>query len=108
MDTKALIKTLHDVFCDNNKTGKKYVQVWLEEENFDGLYESGKYVLCLKAEHEIDSCLDETQEVINLLSEKTPKELESIWRVTIFDMEDNIHCETDDLLVLDENNSCES
>jgi len=108
MDTKALITKLHDVFCDKNKEGKKYVQVWLEEENFDGLYKSGKYALCLKAQHDIDSCLDETEDILNLLSEKAKDELEFIWRVIIFDMEDNIHCETEELLVLDEKNNCQS
>ncbi len=106
MDTKALIKILHDIFCENNKTGKKYVEVWLQEEDFGGLYNSGKFVLCLKAEHEIDSCLDETEEIINLLSQKAPKELEYIWRVTIFDMDERIHCESEELKVYDEHSSC--
>lgn len=106
MDTKALIKSLHDVFCVNNVDGKKYVEVWLEEENFDGLYNSGKYVLCLKAQHEIDSCLDETQEILDLLNEKAKNELEFIWRVIIYDMDENVHCASEDLKVFDEQTAC--
>ena len=37
MDTKLLIKKLHDVFCVNNKIGKKYTEVWLSEVDLGGL-----------------------------------------------------------------------
>jgi serine phosphatase RsbU (regulator of sigma subunit) len=106
MDTKLLIKKLNEVFCNNNKTGKKYAEVWLTEVDLGGLYDNGKFVLCLKAEHEIGSCYDETEEIINLLSKEAPKELDYIWRVVIYDIDDEIHCESYELKVFDESNSC--
>ncbi len=54
MDTKVLISKLNEVFCDYNKqTDKKYSEVWLSEKDFGGLYNNGKFVLCIKANHYI-------------------------------------------------------
>ena len=106
MDTKLLVKKLNEVFCNYNKTDKKYSEVWLSEVDLGGLYNNGKFVLCLKAEHDIDSCYDETLEILNLLNDKAKEELEYIWTVQVYDMDDEIHCESSDLKIYDEANSC--
>ena len=106
MDTKLLIKKLNEVFCNNNKTGKKYSEVWLSEVDLGGLYDNGKFVLCLKAEHEIDSCYDETTDILNLLNQQAKEELEYIWTVRVYNTQDQVHCESSDLKVFDEANSC--
>lgn len=71
-----------------------------------GYNNNGKFVLCLKAEHEIDSCYDETTDILNLLNEKAKEELEYIWTVQVYDMDDEIYCESSDLKVYDEASSC--
>jgi hypothetical protein len=56
MDRKALIKRLNHLFCDLNRAGKKYTEVWLSDVDFGDLYRADKYILNVKAEHAIDAC----------------------------------------------------
>lgn len=106
MDTKLLVKKLNEVFCNYNKTDKKYSEVWLSEVDLGGLYNNGKFVLCVKAEHEIDSCYNEINDIIQMLDENAKEELQYIWTVQVYDLEEEVHCESSDLKVFDEATSC--
>ena len=106
MDRKALIKKLNSLFCDLNKAGKKYTEVWLSDVDFGDLYRADKYILNVKAEHAIDACNDEIKEILLILDKNAREELQYIWRVAVYDANDNIHCIGDELLVYDEATSC--
>ncbi len=106
MNTKLLIKKLNQVFCEHNKTDKKYSEIWLSDVDLGGLYNNGMFVLCIKAEHDIDSCYDEISNVIQMLDKEAKEELEYIWTVRIYNKEEQIHCEMSDLKVFDEATSC--
>jgi hypothetical protein len=106
MDTETLIGKLNDVFCENNKTEKRYSKIWLSEADFGGLYKSDLFVLNIKAEHQIDSCMAEIHSIIALLSEKAREELKSIWRVAVYNANEQVHCWSGDLMVYDIEKSC--
>jgi hypothetical protein len=106
MDKKVLVKNLNHLFCNLNKEGKKYLEVWLSDIDFGGLYRSGKYNLNVKADHTIDSCKDEIREILAILDQKAHDELQYIWSVAVYDSKDQVHCISQDLLVYDEESSC--
>lgn len=106
MDTRILVKKLNEVFCKYNKRDKKYSEVWLSEVDMGGLYNNGMFVLCIKAEHEIDSCYDEINDIIQMLDKEAKEELEYIWTVRIYNKEEEVHCEMSDLKVFDDGSSC--
>ncbi len=106
MDTKALVKKLHDVFCESNKGEKKYSQIWLSRLDYGGLYYSDDFVLYLKAEHQIERYVTEVKYIITLLSQKAKEELKSIMRVRIYGPDDKAECESDDYLVYNEETAC--
>jgi hypothetical protein len=106
MDTKALIKKLNEIFCDLNRTEKKYSEVWLTDADFGGLYYSELYVLNIKAEHQIHSCSDEIGYIISLLDEKAKEELKLIWRVDVYNADEEIHCQSDEGLIYNESIAC--
>ncbi len=107
MDTKSHIKKLNEVICNYSKlTDKKYSEVWLAPVDFGGLYDNGKFNLCVKAEHQIDSCLDETTDIIRYLDENAKDQLAIIWAVLVYDSDDQIHCESEALRVFDDSHSC--
>lgn len=91
---------LHSVFCESNKAEKKYSEVWLSDADFSGLYNSGKFIVNVKAEHEIDSCNDEIKHVVAMLYDKLNKEdISLVWRVVVFNSFEMPHCASDDILV---------
>lgn len=95
-----LSKNLKDIFCAENQRQKKYSKVWLTEESFGGLYGSEKYVVNVKADHNIDSCNDEIKFIIKDLFKSLPKdEFSMIWRVIVYNSSDEIHCESDDIVI---------
>jgi hypothetical protein len=108
MDTKLLIANLHTVFCEFNRDKKRYSEIWLSDADFGGLYDSGKYVLNLKAEHdhEIYSCGQEIEEILTFLDKKAKEELQFIWRVDIYDADEEIHCQSQESLVYEDQNAC--
>ena len=71
-----------------------------------GLYNNGKFVLKVIARHEIDSCYDEIEEILNILDKEAKNELEYIWTVRIYDADEQIHCESYELKVYDEATKC--
>jgi len=107
VDTKLLIKKINEVICEySKKSQKKFSEVWLTPVDFGGLYDNGKFNLCVKAEHEIYSCLEETTEIINYLNEFAKNELKMIWAVLVYNSSDQIHCESETLRVFDETHTC--
>lgn len=106
MDTTAFIEKLNSIFCEINRNNKKYSCVWLTEVDFGGLYQNDKYVLNVKAEHQIDSCNAEIFTIIKLLDEKAKEELQNIWRVDVYNANEEIHCWSEELLVFDESDAC--
>src|SRR5690349_2115731 len=107
MDKKEAIKIkLNTIFCDVNKKDRKYLEVWLSDVDFGELYQADKYVLNVKAEHNIDSCKDEIDEILELLDQKAKDELENIWQINIFDTTDEMHCESGELLIYSQENAC--
>lgn len=108
MDRKTLIANLNKSFCDLNKKDKKYMCVWLSDEDFGGLYNSGKYVLNVQAAHEIGECSSEIKFIIDYLSQVAKEELKEIIQVSVYDDEMDIHCaiEIKELIVFNEEAAC--
>jgi len=107
MDQKSLIKNLHQLFCDEHRSEKKYSKVWLSDVDFGGLYQSNKYVLNVLAEHDVDNCNSEIIEVLDLLQDKAKAELEYIQRVIVHHSDDpDAYCSSDDIVVFEEENVC--
>ncbi len=107
MDKRETIRIkLNSLFCDINKQGKKYAEVWLSDIDFGDLYKADKYILNVKAEHVIDSCKDEIDEILELLNKKANEELQSIWQVRIFDTTDEVHCASDEILIYSDTAKC--
>ena len=106
MDQKSLIKKLHQLFCDTNKEGKKYSAVWLSDVDLGGMYYTDKYVLNVKAEHQIDNCNNEILSILQLLDNNAKDELKHIWRVVVYNANEEWHCFSEDLLIYSEQIAC--
>ena len=106
MDTRTLINNLNSIFCDLKKEGRIYSKVWLDPVDFGGLYSDNKYVLNVKAHHNIETCGEEIDFIIFLLDEKAKEELSYISRVSVYHANENAYCESEDLIVFEEQNSC--
>jgi len=108
MDRKALIKNLKSIFCDYVKEDKRYSEIWLTDADFGGLYHSGNFILNLKMEkgYEIYSCGEEIDSILQMLDKEAKEELQYIWRVDIYDSDEQIHCQSDECLVYEIENAC--
>lgn len=108
MDKKAFIDNLQKLFCETNLKEKRYTEVWLSEVDFGGMYSNGKYVLNVKAEHEIQNCSGEISDILDMVHEKAHEELEYIWRVDVYDSNDQFHCQSlnNDILIYAEELAC--
>ncbi len=108
MDKKVFIDNLHRIFCETNLKDKKYSEVWLSEVDFGGMYSNGKYVLNVKAEHKIDSCSGEISDILDMINEQAKEDLEYIWRVDVYDSNDQFHCQSfnNDILIYTEESAC--
>lgn len=106
MDQKAFIKQLHQIFCDTNKKDRKYSAVWLSDVDLGGMYYTDKYVLNVKAEHQIDNCNEEIIAILEVLDEKAKEELKYIWRVVVYNANEEWHCHSEDLMVYTEQDAC--
>lgn len=103
MDTRTLITNLNHLFCEIGKEGKIYSKVWLDDADFGGLYHSNQYILNVKASHQIDNCSSEIRDIIHILDNKAKEELKYIWRVAVYNAEDEIHCVMDNIVYEMEN-----
>jgi hypothetical protein len=107
MDNKILIKNVNSAFCQINKmAGRQYLEAWLSDVDFGGLYHSDQYVLDVKAAHRIDGCRDEIRYILTNLDLTCYEELKQIWSVAVYDERDSIHCMSSDLLVFDQEAAC--
>ena len=104
-----LKKKLKDIFCRENKLSHRYSEVWLSNVDFGGLYQTDKFVVNVKAEHEILSCNEEIKYIVTHLFEQlTTEERSLIWRVDVYNSFEEIDCQSDDILVYTETDSCSS
>lgn len=104
-----LKEKLKDIFCSENRTYKRYSEVWLSDANFGGLYQSHKYIVNVKADHEIPSCNSEIKSIVTKLFDKLKKnEWSLIWRVVVYNSFEEIHCASEDILVYSKIDACEA
>jgi hypothetical protein len=102
-----LAKKLKDIFCAENKASKKYSEIWLSNVDFGGLYQTDKVVVNVKAEHKIESCNEEIKYIVTVLFKQLSKEeLSLIWRVDVYNSFEEIHCQSEDLLVYTKIDAC--
>ena len=98
---------LKDIFCAENKAQKKYSHIWLSDVDFGGLYQSEKFVLNVKAEHPIRSCNEEIKYIIaNLFKQLTKEERTFIWRVDVYNSHEQIHCQSEDIVIYTNTDTC--
>ncbi|MEO7308770.1 MAG: hypothetical protein ABIX01_00115 [Chitinophagaceae bacterium] len=106
---KALVEKLNSIFCEENKREKKYSEVWLSEVDYNGIYQIDKYDVNVKAEHQIESCNEEIYYIVTeLFKLLTKQEMSLLWRVTVYNSNEEIHCQSseEDLLVYNSENAC--
>jgi hypothetical protein len=101
MDTTTFVKKLKEIFIERNRGEKKYSQVWLSKIDLDGLYHSQDFVLRLKA-FTIKDFFNETLEIIRLLNEKAKEEAKHIPRVSVYDVKESAHPESDDIIIYED------
>lgn len=107
LSIEELKSKLKNLFCEENKTSHKYSEVWLSDVDFGGLYQTDKVVVNVKAEHEILSCNNEIKYIVAHLFGQLPVEERSmIWRVKVYNASEQMHCESDDILVYTEADAC--
>jgi hypothetical protein len=99
MDPLVVIINLKRLFLDvNEKLGGKYAEVWLSPVEFDGGSRSSKYFyLNVLVNYKLGEADDEITPLVNLLKDR--EEYQHIWRTYIFDAEDELHCEADEILI---------
>jgi hypothetical protein len=102
MDRAVLINELKYIFAEINANYVRYPKVWLSEENYGGLYRSGKYILNAIAEHSIKSYTPEIRYLIDLLSDKLGKDQWSyISEVSVFLENEDPFSNKEDILLYD-------
>jgi hypothetical protein len=100
MDKAIFISELRDVFSNLNKKEKRYSKVWLSDENFGGLYHSGKYILNVKASHHLKEYSPEIRFIIDLLDEKLDREKVSyIFNLEIYNENEEVRPDSDDIIL---------
>jgi hypothetical protein len=98
MDPLDVIKNLKRLFRDVNKNGKKYAEVWLSPVEFDGGTRSSRnFFLNVMVDHKLGEDDDEMTPLVALL--KGREEYQHIWRIYVFDPEDELHCMADEILI---------
>lgn len=94
MHRKKIIKEFNRVFCEAGKESKRYSLVWLEDANFGGLYHSGDFILHVQAQQKIEDRSQKIMNIFHMLNEKAKEEFKYIWRVVIHNQNDEIDCES--------------
>jgi hypothetical protein len=98
MDPLDVIKNLKHLFRDVNKEGNKYAEVWLSPVEFDGGARSTRnFFLNVLVNHKLGEEVDEIAPLLNLLKDR--EEYRHIWRIYVFDQEDELHCMEDEILI---------
>lgn len=105
MATTKLVEQIRTILCDMNKPYRKYASVWLSLN--DDLTGRERYVLNVKADHLIDSCFDELDAIFDVLHEKMGATfVRTISRIAVYNANDEIHCYSGDIMVLEEDENC--
>jgi hypothetical protein len=100
MDKAVFVKKLRNLFLNLNNNDKRYSKVWLSDADFGGLYHSGKYILKLKAEHQIDSYRSEIIYIFDLLDKTLDKEESSyIFNLEVFYENEYASPDRDDIII---------
>jgi hypothetical protein len=98
MDPLDVIKNLKRLFRDLNKREQKYAEVWLSPVEFDGGTRSSRHFsLNVMVNHKLEEEDDELTPLLNLLKDR--EEYMHIWRIYVFDPEDELHCMEDEILI---------
>jgi hypothetical protein len=77
----------------------------LEVADFGGLYHSKKYILNVKADHQMENCSTEIKDVLHLLDKEAKEELKYIWRVAVHHANEDVYCESN-WIVYEEEKAC--
>ncbi len=104
-DIKNKLKT---IFSNENKPSYKYMQVWLSEVDFGGLYQTDKFVVNVKMKYEIGSYNEEIKYIAtNLFKQLSIEERSLIWRVNVYNSSEETYLQYDDIIVYSENDERE-
>lgn len=105
MATAKLVEEIRRVLCESNHDEPKYASAWLSFN--DDLTGRERYVLNVKAEHDIPSCFAETRLINEKLREQLePEALRLISRIVVHNFDEQVHCWTDDIVVVEEGSVC--
>lgn len=105
MATNKLVDEIKVILCDMNKPSRRYSTVWLSLN--DDLTGREKYILNVKAEHMIESCLGELDTIFDILYDKMGvKFTHNISRIAVYNSNDQIHCYSGDIMVLEKDEPC--
>ncbi|RYE28974.1 MAG: hypothetical protein EOP42_15490 [Sphingobacteriaceae bacterium] len=100
VSVEELKKALKVLFCEENKANHKYAEVWLSDVDFDGLYYSNQFVVHVKMRYQIPSCNKEINHIfLNLFKRLSKGELALIWRVVVYNADEQILSENEITIV---------
>ena len=102
MDKHALVENLSLLFRDLDKNDKKYATVWLKQMDFGGLYMSDKFRLNVKAHQPMDNSGQVISDIVYLLYDHAREEYNEIFDVAVFNPNDPVSFDSNDLVVYDE------
>lgn len=98
MDPLDVIKNLKHLFHEVGKKGGRYREVWLSPVAFDGGGRSSRnFYLNVLVNHKLGEKDDEMTPLLDILKGK--EEYDHIWRIYVFDPDDELHCEPDEILI---------
>jgi len=104
---EAFKNKLKDIFCKENQGARRYSEIWLSKADFGGLYNSDKYLLNVKASHNLKNCNEEIEHVVDVLySSLSPEEIAYIWRIIVYNSNEEPSCLSDDISVLVPEQKC--
>ena len=97
---EEIAAALKELFSNANKTDKKYAEIWLTGVDFGGLYDTDLVVVNISAAYELESCNEELKYIGIQLFPKLAKRVRSkIWRVALYNLSEDVHCEAGEMLV---------
>ena len=103
MDRAILIKNLRKIFSELYQVEKRYYKVWLSDVDFGGLYYSGKYILNLKADHQLGSYKSEISAILDLLVNTLDDEqMQYIFNLKIYYKNEFSTSNKDDILIYED------
>lgn len=105
MGTKKLVERIKEILCVVNTQGQRYDTAWLRLE--DDLTGRERYVVHVKAEHQIDSCAVELRSLTQQFREQLEDELKPmISRFVVYNSNEYAHCMSGDLVLFEDAAIC--